>query len=403
MLVAAVRKLNRLEILGETVRSALNSLAVAAPSWLNINLEPAWLERYTRRVENYRLPKLDAEREALGNLIGKDGFTLLTRIYAPLAPEWLGQIPAVEVLRQMWVQQFYAPDGDGKVQWRSVKDMPPATIGIHSPHDVQAHYSSKRSINWVGYKMHATEICDEDHPRFITHVHTTLSTTSDDEAVEPIHQALATKELLPQAHLMDCSYLAAEHLVNSKMKHGVDIIGPVREDHSWQAKANQGFAVSRFKLDWTNKTATCLQGHRSTKWSPGKDTGGQPVVRVRFLGSTCRSCPLRSQCTRSKAEPRELTLRLHAQQIALQTRRQEQHNPEFHQRYRQRAGIESTHSQGIRRSGLRRSRYIGLDKTHLQHILIATGLNLVRLDAWLNEIPLAATRVSRFTKLRPSA
>lgn len=210
--VAAVRKLNRLETLGETVRAALNSLAVAAPGWLNINLHPDWLERYTRRVENYRLPKLDAEREALGNLIGKDGFTLLAAIYAPLAPEWLGQIPAVEVLRQMWVQQFYAPDVNGRVQWRSVKDMPPATIGIHSPHDVQAYYSSKRSTDWVGYKMHATEICDEEHPRFITHVHTTLSTTSDDEAVEPIHQALAIKELLPQEHLMDCGYLAAEHL-----------------------------------------------------------------------------------------------------------------------------------------------------------------------------------------------
>ena len=57
-------------------------------------------------------------------------------------------------------------------------------------------------------------------------------------------------------------------------------------------------------------------------------------------------------------------------------------------------------SQGIRRTSLRRSRYIGLAKTHLQHILIATALNLVRLDAWLNDVPIAKTRISRFKKLQ---
>ncbi len=111
------------------------------------------------------------------NQMGEDGESLLNRIYASNAPEWLRLIPAVEILRQVWIQQFYAPV-EGQVKLRSPKDMPPSTIAIHSPYDVEAHYSSKRSVNWVGYKAHVTEICDEDTPHLITHVETTLSTVT---------------------------------------------------------------------------------------------------------------------------------------------------------------------------------------------------------------------------------
>jgi transposase len=399
--LAAIRTLNRLEALAEVFRAALNSLTVSAPEWLATHMNPAWFDRYHRRMENYRLPKLDAQREALGNLIGADGFELLEVVYAPSAPAWLRQLPAIETLRQMWIQQYYAPQANGSVHWRAIKDLPPSTLLIHSPYDLQAHYSSKRSTDWIGYKVHLSEICDENHPRFITHVHTTLSTIPDDKAVEPIHQALSEKELLPKEHLMDAGYLAADHLVNCQTEYGVEIIGPVREDHSWQARAGQGFDATHFKLDWAHKTATCPQGHQSTKWLPGEDITGQPVINVRFLGTTCRACPVRSFCTHSKRAPRELTFRPQAQHSALQARRQAQHTPEFHELYSQRAGVEATHSQGIRRSALRQSRYMGLAKTHLQHVLIAVALNLIRLDAWVSEIPLAKTRKSRFMALQP--
>ena len=182
--------------------------------------------------------------------------------FCSVAPR--ARLPAVETLRLLWVQQFYAPQPDGSIKWRSVKDMPPSTIAIHSPHDVQAHYSSKRSIDWVGYKVHLTEICDDDSPRFITNVHTTLSTVTDEQAVEPIHQTLAQKALLPTENLMDCGYVAVEYLVNAKTDYGVEIIGPVREDHSWQARAGLGFDKAHFLLDWDNKIATCPQGHKSS-------------------------------------------------------------------------------------------------------------------------------------------
>ena len=398
--LAAIRPLNRLETLGETFRAALNSLAVAAPDWLAKRLKKDWFDRYGRRVENYRLPKLDSEREALGNQIGADGESLLKRIYAPNAPEWLRLIPAVEILRKVWVQQFYAPV-EGQVKLRSPKDMPPSTIAIHSPYDVEAHYSSKRSINWVGYKAHVTEICDDNSPRFITHVHTTLSTVTDEAVVEPIHASLSEKSLKPEEHLMDLGYVTAELLVSSQTNYGIELIGPVRSDPSWQAKYHPKFASSNFQIDWDKQVAICPRGHQSQTWSRKTDKSGQPVIHVRFSQSTCASCASRTRCTRAKKEPRALTIRTQDEYLALQERREVQNTPEFLKTYNQRAGIEGSISQGVRRSALRQSRYIGLAKTHLQHILIAAGLNLCRLNDWLNDVPLAPSRYSRFMTLKP--
>jgi Transposase DDE domain len=54
---------------------------------------------------------------------------------------------------------------------------------------------------------------------------------------------------------------------------------------------------------------------------------------------------------------------------------------------------------GVRGFNLRQCRYIGLAKTRLQHILTAAAINLERIYAWLEEIPLAKTRISHFQKL----
>src|SRR2546421_864559 len=73
-ILAAIRTLNRLELVGETMRYALNRLAAVAPTWLQTQLQPGWLERYGARVENYRLPKTEAARQRLAGTIGADGF-----------------------------------------------------------------------------------------------------------------------------------------------------------------------------------------------------------------------------------------------------------------------------------------------------------------------------------------
>jgi transposase len=95
-------------------------------------------------------------------VIGADGASLLDAIYDAAAPNFLSEIPAVEILRRVWIQNYTWIDG--KLRWRSSEDIPPAARYIGSPYDVEAHYSKKRSTTWVGYKVHLTETCEKESP-----------------------------------------------------------------------------------------------------------------------------------------------------------------------------------------------------------------------------------------------
>ena len=113
-MLAAIRILNRLELVDEALRHALHTLAAVAPDWLRRVCPPAWAERYGPRLGDYRRPLAAGAREALAAQIGADGRRLLQAAYAPDAPAWLRDVPAVEALRQIWVQQYYAPTTPGR-------------------------------------------------------------------------------------------------------------------------------------------------------------------------------------------------------------------------------------------------------------------------------------------------
>jgi transposase len=393
-----VRNLNRLECVGETLRHALNALAGIAPHWLKAHVPSEWYELYGPRFEQYRLPKTEGERESLGVNIGQHGQQLLAWVYAPETPEELKRHPAVEILRQVWVQQYYLQDD--AIFWRKTDNMPPTERIIHSPYDAQARYSQKRQTEWLGYKAHITETCEEDQPRLITHVETTPATTQDEQVTETIHAALAAKDLLPQEHVLDRGY------VDTRVARSI-----VRRSTVWkwwdpsvwiqasQAQSGEGFDVSGFAIDWESQRVTCPTGQLSRVWAESKDKAGHPRIYVRFAKESCQACPVRAKCTRSAAGPRTLSFKSRAQYEVLQGARQREHTVEFKERYAKRAGIEGTISQGVRSFGLRRSRYIGQAKTHLQHILIAVAINLARFVAWINEVPLAETRTSAFAAL----
>jgi len=72
--LAAIRVLNRLELVAETLRAALNAVATVAPDWLQALTPLAWYERSSRRLEESRLPQGTAEREAYAHTVGEDGF-----------------------------------------------------------------------------------------------------------------------------------------------------------------------------------------------------------------------------------------------------------------------------------------------------------------------------------------
>jgi transposase len=396
--LAAVRGLNRLERVGETLRAALNEIAVMAPAWLQALAPAEWYERYARRVENYRLPKTDAARQDLAAAIGADGRALLRAIGQANGQPWLAQIPAVQALRRVWAEQYV--ERDGQVRWREVKDMPaPATL-ISSPYDTDARYSTKRESTWVGYKVHLTETCDVDAPHVIVNVETTAATTPDDNMLAVIHKSLESRNLIPAEHLVDKGYTDSRVLVDSRNDHGVTITGPVADDPSWQARSEDGLDKSQFLIDWDQQVVTCPAGKRSISGLPNTYPQNGMVFEARFARRDCTPCPLRSRCTRSKREPRILGLQSREHCEALQAARRRQETAAFRDAYAARAGIEATHGQAVRRCGSRRCRYIGLTKTHLQNIITATAINLVRIADWVNGIPTAQTRCSWFAALQ---
>jgi transposase len=400
--LAAIHDLNRLERVGETLRYALNSLAVVVPGWLRERVPAAWFERYGERFEQWRLPERREEQQQLAVTIGQDGRQLWQWLCAPTTPAWLRDIPAVETCRRVWVQEFYEEEDQVRLRQAEKEGLPPAHLTIVSPYDTEAHYSIKRRTEWCGYKVHLTETCEDDLPLLITNVETTLSPTPDVTMTEPIHQRLQAKDLSPGAHLVDAGYVDARALAESPVQYGVRLIGPAPADYSWQARAGQGFALSDFAIDWDRSQVTCPQGHTSVVWGYGRDRRDEPVVHVLFAKEECRRCSVRAQCTRSKTAGRVLTFRPQEQYLALQDARQRQTTPEFRQEYARRAGVEGTISQATRRCGLRRSRYFGLAKTQLQHIVTAIAINLVRLADWFAEVPRAQTRCSRFAALSPT-
>jgi transposase len=402
--LAKVRALNRVELVGETLRATLNALAIVAPTWLQVHAQSDWVERYDRPAEDDRLPLTKARRDALVQHLGDDGAALLNALCAAEAPRWLREVPAVEVLRRVWVQN-YVPTERG-LRWRTAEDgLPPSATFLSSPYDMQAHYARKRSTTWVGYKVHLTETCDEDTPHLITHVETAPAPTADGAVTPLVHQALQQQDLLPTTHLVDTGYLDAELLASSQQEYGVDLLGPVRPDVKWQAQAGQGFDAQSFVIDWERQQAICPQGRASMSWTPAVDNRQTSVIKIKFSTTDCGKCPCRTQCIRSQKKyvRRTITVRPKDSYLALQARRVQVRTPEYAAEYARRAGIEGTISEGIRAHGMRRSRYVGLQRTHLAHILTAAAINLVHVGAWLSDTPRAQTRHSRFVQLMTQA
>jgi transposase len=319
---------------------------------------------------------------------------MLSWIQAAATPEVVRQHPAVLLLRQVWIQQFYAEEEP--LRLRAEQDLPPAARLIGSPYDPDARLSTKRDITWNGYKVHLTESCDAEEPNLITDVQTTPATTADVEVTSRVHTALAARELLPAEHFVDSAYPDAENLVQSQLQ-GIDLVGPVHRDTSWQAQAGQGFDVTCFTIDWTAKAARCPQGQISRRWTSTHDQDGNAVIQIQFDRETCGACGDRETCTRAARGSRILKVRPQAQYEALQAARTRQETEAFKQHYKRRAGIEGTISQGTHGFDLRYARYRGLAKTALQHVFVALALNLARLVAWWDERPKAQTCPSRFT------
>lgn len=397
--LGVIHSLNRLELVGESLRQALNHLSIEGRGWLTSWVPTDWIERYGSRIEEAKLPTEESERKELVVTIGEDGLTLLSKLYDEKTPDYLKQLPAVEVLRQVWLQQYEMKED--KIGWREAGNTPPADRMINSPYDPEARFSRKRTTTWTGYKVHLTESCEPALPHLLTHIETTPATEPDCHTLPTIQDALAQKKLLPSEHLIDSGYVDTNNVVESQLQHQVELVGPMRPDTSWQARQQTGYDIANFLIDWENQSVTCPQGKTSHVWSPSQSSP-TPSISVRFRKQDCLACPVRTLCTQAESDPRGLHLQ--PSQKAYQTLQQarfDQLQPEFKERYKLRAGIEGSISQGVRSFQLRRTRFIGHAKTKLQHLATATAINFSRLADWFANQNFAQTRSSPFAELAP--
>jgi transposase len=409
--LAAIRVLNRLELVAETLRAALNAVAPVAPAWLQALSPLAWYERYSRRIEESRLPKGQAEREAYAHTIGEDGFLLLDALETAEAPEGLRELPSIDVRRRTWQRHYdrtideAMATGEGaqrRVRFKTNRELPPATEGIESPYDADARYRHKRDTSWTGYMVHVSETCESTAPHLLTHVHTTAATVHEAQCTTPIQQALIEKELPPREHFVDAAYVSAELLVHSRDEQGITLRGPTRPRQGWQMQVAGAYTIEPCTVDWERQQVCCPQGKWAASWHERVEPDGRPYIVAAFRRQDCQACLARPLCTQAQQQGRQLRLPPQDQYEALTAARAWYASEEGIERYQQRAGVEGTLSQGVRAFGLRRTRYRGLPKTHVQPIATAAAVNIDRIVAWLDARPRAQTRTSRFAALAPA-
>jgi transposase len=394
--VARIRQLCRWELVGETVRAALEEIAGVAPGWLGPRIGVAWAQRYGRRVEASRLPKDQTARWQWADAVAADGAGLLSEIAGDPDVAWLANLPQVRALAAIWGQQC-VQDPDGV--WRLRRECLLAGADqILSPHDLAARWGAKRGTPWAGYKVGDTETCDDDLPHVIVDVQTTPASTPDIMAGEAARVGLAERGRSPERQYADTAYVTPE-TIKAAAVFGTTLIGPVLLDPSWQATAGKGFDRQAFVVDWDTRTAICPMGKHSTSWRDQRHEHGTAAA-IRFDTADCAACPSRSDCTRNTLG-RQITLpprELHAIQ---QANRAAQSDPAWQRLYDRRAGVEATLSEAIRAYGLRHTRHRGQARTHVRHILIACGMNAGRIADWHARGNVSAPQRprTRFTKL----
>jgi transposase len=398
--VAAVRALNRLGLVRETMRHALNTLAVVDPVWLRTHSDPDWAERYAHRSENERLPQAAAKRQALEQTVGADGSRLLDALDAPDAPAYLRVVPAVQTLRTVWIQQYYRDANRLRLRRPEKEGLAPASRAIASPYDVEARRSSKRGEPWLGYKQQLTETCEPERPHLLLQAPTTPATQPDVVALSALQEDLVAKDLVPDQQVLDAGYVDADNVVASQGRR-IALVGPMPRDTSWQARTPDAFDVSQFVIDWDAHHVQCPAGEQSCRWTAKQNQRGSEVIVVLFPEAACQACPVRSRCTTSSR--RQLMLRPRPQHEALQAARTEQGTATFQEQYAIRAGVEGTISQAKRRCGIGQCRYRGQAKTQFQEAASAAALTYLRVAADLAGHTPASTRQSAFSRLFATA
>ncbi|MFC6060818.1 transposase, partial [Streptomyces pratens] len=381
--LAAVRDLTRLELITEAVRAALEEVAGTSPHLLDELVDEDWARRYGRPV---RLGKNPTKPQTRILATGNDAVRLLEHLYQHGSDRTSG--PRVQALRQIMVQNYHR-DTAGRLRRRTAETeggpgLPPSSQAIVSPYDTSARYARHgHIISWKGFSAHLTETCAPDGPNVITDVATTAATTHDSKVLPGIHTRLHHRGLLPAEHLVDSGYTSLVHLDQATRQHQVTVTGPLPGNPTRQHRRGEGFGRDDFHIDYDRRQVTCPQGQVSQGWHgpyPTSSPTAAPLIVAKFAKSQCHPCPVRARCTSSRDGSRNVGFpprKLRDLQVRV---RDEQQTPEWKTRYAVRSGVEGTVNEFAHGHGMRRCRYRGQEKAHVQHVLTAIAVNIERLS-----------------------
>jgi transposase len=393
-ILSAARLMNRIELVHECVFDCINELLDEAPRFLIKINKQEWHDRYFKmRPYNYQVPKTDIAKQRLADTVGADAKYILTKIEKFDDADHLNQLQSVQILRRVLDEQF--EDKDDGPSFRTKDKLGPAGERLASPDDLDATCGSKRGMTWLGSKAHFTETYGADKPHLITNVKTTAAHVNDSLVLDEIHSELRSKGYKPKVHLVDAGYVDTLTLSKCEGKDEIDVLTRFVNGHSWQSKEGKGFDIDKFVIDWEAKSVTCPTGTASNSWkSKGGDEG---VINVSFPSDACKACPFKVDCTHSSS--RKLQFKARPVFDFLQECRERQNTPEFRAEYSNRSGSEGTVSQLVRRAKVRRSKYFTREKTHLNNVLSAAAINVIRMGNWLLGIGRAKTRQARYDML----
>lgn len=360
--LAKIRRLSRLENLSEGLRVALRAIYKADRTFYETRIPVLYTEHWSKPLSDYQMT--DEERRQGLQRVGQDIHWLLS--FLKTNKESFLRLPQLEVLQTLFSQHF-------TIQSQKVSLKKEATAGkerIQTPHDPEARYSKKRGKSWTGGKVHITETANEKgEVNFITDITTTKACERDSETLSQIQGNLEKRKLKPEQQFVDKAYITGDNLADSQ-ENDIRLMGEASE------LDNKGlYTADEFSIDYDSQTVTCPANVTSWAWheiETGKHKGD---IQISF-GQQCQDCSLKDKCTKSK---RGRILRLHGHYQLLKERREECKAESFKEAMKRRPPIEGTISEMVRSHGLRRNRYRGLAKNHLQNLMIGTAVNLKRL------------------------
>jgi transposase len=372
-----VARLSKLECIRETIRLAMEELALVLPEAERPDFWAPFWERYVESKLDYKSTAVVLEQKQ--QQAGEDSWRLLGWL-EPL-PVTLGQGRQVELLRRV-VGEYYSMEESAQIV--PVKEHGAGVV--QNPHDAEAQWSAKghgkARHDWVGYKVQVAENIgpkpqhqSEPARHFLTSLVTQSAIESDDAGLPATLEAQSQSALAAPAELyVDGAYVSAAGLAQAE-REGRELVGPAQPS----AHKGTGFRTEDFAVDVAARRAVCPAGQENTQCSrlEEKQSG---KISYRFEWSThCQGCALRERCVGAGQKHRSLVVGEHHR--LLQQRRREQKTAAFRQRMHARNGIESTQSELVRAHGLRQARYRGKTKLDLQMQLIGAACNIKR---WLS-------------------